>query len=434
MSASHMFRRATSSYPTPDVSGPTPLQAWIDVYNTVKASGLIPADIEPTTLENGAPVYADGSGSTTAVCSWTQNGCLAADDIVDAPDGMIGIAFDDGPQPPSSALYTFLAAQSQKATHFMIGSRIIDNSALFQTAVANGDEIASHTWSHPYCTSMTDMQLLGELGWTSQLIFDMTGRLPALFRPPYGDTDNRVRAIARHVFNLTTVIWNHDTDDWSSAVSASELATELTTWIALPKSPGLIMLEHELSNKSVTGFIDAYPQMKSAGWQTRPISSLFGLPFYQNSINDTSATTTEPIADGLISSTQVASTSIQAATSAASFTTSTRPTSTPASTSKTSSDEANSSASHAHVATSAIVGIALGAAALLALLLIMAALYKRRRAGSRSAQRQRLLQDRAGREERDAAFSPTTAASSMREAGYRDSRFDSPAILVQHVG
>jgi chitin deacetylase len=34
------------------------------------------------------------------------------------------------------------------------------------------------------------------------------------FRPPYGDIDNRVRAIAREVFGMYNVLWNTDTHDW----------------------------------------------------------------------------------------------------------------------------------------------------------------------------------------------------------------------------
>ena len=60
-------------------------------------------------------------------------------------------------------------------------------------------------------TTMTDMQLLGEFGWTMQIIYDNTGGLlPQFWRPPYGDVDNRVRAIAQQVFGLTTVIWSKD--------------------------------------------------------------------------------------------------------------------------------------------------------------------------------------------------------------------------------
>jgi peptidoglycan/xylan/chitin deacetylase (PgdA/CDA1 family) len=36
---------------------------------------------------------------------------------------------------------------------------------------------------------------------------------PTLFRPPFGDIDPRVRAIVR-ALNLTTVIWDRDSDDW----------------------------------------------------------------------------------------------------------------------------------------------------------------------------------------------------------------------------
>jgi hypothetical protein len=33
-----------------------------------------------------------------------------------------------------------------------------------------------------------------------------------------------------------------------------------------PKSPGLIILEHELTNQTVQCFIDAFPQIKANGW------------------------------------------------------------------------------------------------------------------------------------------------------------------------
>lgn len=60
-------------------------------------------------------------------------------------------------------------------------------------------------------TTLTNEEVLGELGWTMQLIHNSTGgRIPKYWRPPYGDSDNRVRAIAKEVFGLTTVIWNQE--------------------------------------------------------------------------------------------------------------------------------------------------------------------------------------------------------------------------------
>lgn len=53
-------------------------------------------------------------------------------------------------------------------------------TSVFQQAIATGGQISGHTWSHPYMTTMTDMQVLGELGWTSQIIYDVS--LSARFR------------------------------------------------------------------------------------------------------------------------------------------------------------------------------------------------------------------------------------------------------------
>lgn len=44
-----------------------------------------------------------------------------------------------------------------------------------------------------------------------KLIHDSTGgRVPRYWRPPYGDADMRVRAIASEVFGLQTVVWNNE--------------------------------------------------------------------------------------------------------------------------------------------------------------------------------------------------------------------------------
>lgn len=60
-------------------------------------------------------------------------------------------------------------------------------------------------------TTQNNTQLLAQFGWTMQVISDLTGgRVPRYWRPPYGDSDNRVRAIAKYVFNLTQIDWNEE--------------------------------------------------------------------------------------------------------------------------------------------------------------------------------------------------------------------------------
>jgi chitin deacetylase len=74
----------------------------------------------------------------------------------------------------------------------MIGENIRDNVDIFLQAFNDGDDIAIHTWSHRFTTSLSNEQVVAELGWAAQIIHDSTGgRIPKYWRPPYGDSDNR---------------------------------------------------------------------------------------------------------------------------------------------------------------------------------------------------------------------------------------------------
>jgi peptidoglycan/xylan/chitin deacetylase (PgdA/CDA1 family) len=63
-----------------------------------------------------------------------------------------------------------------------------------------------HTWSHHPLTTLTNEQIIAELGWTRKAIKDVAGVSPLTMRPPYGDIDDRVRAISM-AMDLTPVIW-----------------------------------------------------------------------------------------------------------------------------------------------------------------------------------------------------------------------------------
>lgn len=58
--------------------------------------------------------------------------------------------------------------------------------------------------------------------------------------------------------------------------------TSMTTWLTGPKTPGLIILEHELDNNTTTAFINAWPLMSSTGWNVQSVTRIFG-SVYSNS-------------------------------------------------------------------------------------------------------------------------------------------------------
>lgn len=95
-----------------------------------------------------------------------------------------------------------------------IGSNVIAAPAAAQRALADGHTLCVHTWSHPAMTSQSNEAVVAELYWTMRAIKEVTGVTTKCWRPPYGDVDDRVRAIAWQM-GLTTVLWDLDTNDWN---------------------------------------------------------------------------------------------------------------------------------------------------------------------------------------------------------------------------
>ena len=54
-----------------------------------------------------------------------------------------------------------------------------------------------------------------------------------------------------------------------------------------PKSPGLIILEHELMNSTVQAFMDGFPLMTQNNWSIVSVAQLNNSNAYQNSKNST---------------------------------------------------------------------------------------------------------------------------------------------------
>jgi chitin deacetylase len=65
-----------------------------------------------------------------------------------------------------------------------------------------------------------------------------------------------------------------------------------------PQTPGLIVLEHELTAGSVQAFMTAFPLMKKFNWVLKSMAELDGLGPYQNAKDATSPPTLVPLIAG----------------------------------------------------------------------------------------------------------------------------------------
>jgi len=60
-----------------------------------------------------------------------------------------------------------------------------------------GHEIGNHSTNHPYMTQISDAEAIKELEVTSDKIEELIGKRPVLFRPPFGDYDDRIVNLCR---------------------------------------------------------------------------------------------------------------------------------------------------------------------------------------------------------------------------------------------
>lgn len=178
------------------------MQQWI---KEVQSSGITIPNLEPTQPGGcGAnPTFATDQSR----CWWTCGGCTRDGDITACPDKLTwGLTYDDGPAPYTPNLLQYLDQANLKTTFFAVGSRCISYPAILREEYMAQHQIAVHTWSHPAMTTVSTEGIIAELGWSKKIIKDILGVTPIYWRPPYGDIDDRVRAIAK-AMGLEAVMW-----------------------------------------------------------------------------------------------------------------------------------------------------------------------------------------------------------------------------------
>ncbi|KAI9314226.1 hypothetical protein BX666DRAFT_2054584 [Dichotomocladium elegans] len=268
----------TETYPA-DGSVPTPKAEWLQLIANanIPNAPLVKANENGKAMNNSSYIV-----STDNYCDWSFTGCTRETDIVTCPSGEWGLTYDDGPTEFSPALYDFLDKTQQKATFFLIGGQVVKFPDHAKRLHQSGHELAMHTWSHSYLTTLTNEQIVGELKWNELAIKEATGVTPKFFRPPYGDIDDRVRAIAT-ALGFTPVIWDHDTNDWKvsedSSFNVDWIDGNVTEWTQTASNG--VSLEHDLYQSTVDAAIRILPALQ-AKYKVMPVGACNGVSPYKD--------------------------------------------------------------------------------------------------------------------------------------------------------
>ncbi len=94
-----------------------------------------------------------------------------------------------------------------KATFFLLGSWANDYIEEVQKIYDAGHEIGNHSYSHNDMPSMTYENIILDIQKCNEIVRNITGHSPTLFRAPSGSYDNKTISAAENL-GMTTIQWD----------------------------------------------------------------------------------------------------------------------------------------------------------------------------------------------------------------------------------
>lgn len=157
---------------------------------------------------------------------------------------VVALTIDDGPDDNDARILDILRAHGAKATFFYIGAKIPAHRDIARLVAASGNEVGSHTQTHPMTTDLPPAQREWNLA-QAEAALALVGVRAAWFRPPYGDVDDALAALARR-HGMATVLWTADSQDWKDT-GTDIIRRRVTERLA----PGAVVLMHSTKAASM---------------------------------------------------------------------------------------------------------------------------------------------------------------------------------------
>lgn len=156
-------------------------------------------------------------------------------------DRIVALSFDDGPSPRyTSTVLDLLARYHAHATFFDEGQNAALWPELVRRTVAEGNEVANHTFSHPDVRRLDTAAVTDEVDEATAAI-RAAGVEPARwFRPPKGFFDDTA-ATAVEAAGYHTVMWDLCLEHFLTDHTEDEAVTEMLARV----HPGAVLLAHD---------------------------------------------------------------------------------------------------------------------------------------------------------------------------------------------
>ena len=198
--------------------------------------------------------------------------------VNDAPGAKgVALGFDDGPHPVHTRrVAEILAEHGVSATFFAIGEKVIKNAEVIRELAATGHEVGVHGFKiDRYLGFRGKKAVTEDLKRARDVIGDLLGTPPLLFRPPYGVTNPTIAKVCDEL-ELTIIGWNVRALDGVARTTAADVERRMLGGL----KDGAIGCLHDAPEvgERVPVVIEALPKILAAlaakGLAVKPVGDL----------------------------------------------------------------------------------------------------------------------------------------------------------------
>ncbi len=188
---------------------------------------------------------------------------------VERSDKVVAISFDASwGADKTIPILDILDQYHVKTTFFLVGGWVDKYPDMVKEIAARGHEIGNHSDTHPHMSQMNESAIQKELRSMSDKVEALTGVRPTLFRPPYGDYNDRVVQVSRQQ-GYEVVQWSIDSLDWKDR-GTQDIIKQCTYRV----DPGDIVLFHNDSNDIVNALPTVIQHYQGLGYEIIPVSQI----------------------------------------------------------------------------------------------------------------------------------------------------------------
>ena len=110
------------------------------------------------------------------------------------------------------------------ATFFVVGEWVDKYPESVKALSDAGHEVMNHSDTHPHMSQLSREEILADVTACSDKIEAVTGVRPTLFRPPYGEYDDKVITAVRSL-DVEPIQWDVDGSHTASSAWGSKAAS-----------------------------------------------------------------------------------------------------------------------------------------------------------------------------------------------------------------